>query len=98
MPMEFFLFIGVVMGCMFSDMPSWLRLVGIIGTYVGIRVINAGKAPGFVQHWIMYQVCQVQSDGRMSAAARARTPPYPFGEKAWRDRGFAEGSGEARDG
>lgn len=98
MPMEFFLFIGVVMGCLFSGLPVGFQALGIVATYVAIRLVNAGRAPGFVQHWIMYRIRLAQSGGRLCAAARACTPPFPFGKQAYRDRGFAFEDREGSDG
>jgi len=36
------------------------------------------KPPGFVQHWVNWQVRRSWGGGRLSAAARARTPRFPF--------------------
>src|SRR5471030_1415882 len=54
-------------------------------SYVAVRVINYGRAPGFLQHWVVWQVRQVWTRGLLSAAARARCPRLPFAPHHFRD-------------
>lgn len=53
--------------------------------YVAVRVVNYGRAPGFLQHWVVWQVRQVRTAGLLSAAARARCPRFVFAPHHFRD-------------
>jgi hypothetical protein len=64
--------------------PSMLLgpTVGMVltsGVYVGIRVVTYGRPDSFVQHHLLRQARRVLYRGRLSAAARSRTPAFPFG-------------------
>jgi hypothetical protein len=57
-----------------------------VAAYVLIRVANYGRAEGFVQHFLQYQVRRLVSRGRLSAAARvgtARAPKFPHGDHGY---------------
>lgn len=54
-----------------------------VAAYVLIRIANYGRAEGFVQHFLQFQIRRALSDGRLSAAARvsvARAPRFPHGD------------------
>ena len=53
--------------------------------YVAVRVVNYGRAPGFLQHWVVWQVRRARTAGLLSAAARARCPRFPFARHHFRD-------------
>lgn len=53
--------------------------------YVAVRVVNYGRAPGFLQHWVVWQVRQARTAGLLSAAARAGCPRFPFAPHRFRD-------------
>jgi len=53
--------------------------------YIAVRVVNHGRAPGFLQHWVVWEVRQLRSGGLLSAAARARAPRFPFAPHQYRD-------------
>ncbi len=55
--------------------------------YLVLRIAGHGRAEGHLQHWLLWRVRQAQSGGRLSAAARARTPRFPFGPYEWHDVG-----------
>jgi hypothetical protein len=61
-----------------------------LGIYLVIRIAGHGRAEGHLQHWLQWRVRQAVSVGRLSAAARARSPRFPFGPYLWRD-GLREG-------
>jgi hypothetical protein len=49
-------------------------------TYALVRLVNYGRADGFVQHFLQWKVRQVLHAGRLSAAARVapgRARPLP---------------------
>lgn len=56
-----------------------------LGIYLVLRIAGAGRPEGHLQHWLLWRIRQVQSGGRLSAAARARTPRFPYGPYEWRD-------------
>jgi hypothetical protein len=50
-------------------------------TYALVRIVNYGRADGFVQHFLQWRVRRALHRGRLSAAARvpvARTRRLPF--------------------
>jgi hypothetical protein len=52
-------------------------------TYVAVRALNYGRADGFVQHWLQWQVRRLLFGGRASAVARVapgRVRRFPFAE------------------
>ena len=56
-----------------------------LGAYVAVRVVNYGRAPGFLQHWVVWQVRRARTAGLLSAAARARCPRFPFAPHHFRE-------------
>ncbi len=54
-------------------------------TYVGLRVMGYGRAPGFLQHWASWKLRQLCTGGLLSAAARARAPRFPYAPYQCRD-------------
>lgn len=55
-------------------------------TYGGIRALHYGKAPGFLQDWLGWQMRRALSRGRLSAAARQhRLPRFPYASYLFRD-------------
>ena len=54
--------------------------------YLVIRIAGRGQPEGHLQHLLQWQVRQAQAAGRHSAAARARSPRFPYGPYEWRDR------------
>ena len=60
--------------------------VATLATYAAVRVVNYGRAPGFLQHWMLFQVRQSRTGGRLSAAARTSCPRFPFASHYFRDQ------------
>jgi hypothetical protein len=60
-------------------------VVTTLVSYVAVRVINYGRAPGFLQHWVVWQVRQARTAGLLSAAARTRCPRFPFAQHHFHD-------------
>ena len=56
-----------------------------LAIYLVLRLAGRGQAEGHLQQWLLWRMRQAQSGGRLSAAARARTPRFPFGPYEWRD-------------
>jgi len=59
--------------------------VATLATYIAVRVVNYGRAPGFLQHWVVWQARQLRSGGLLSAAARVRAPRFPFAPYQFRE-------------
>ena len=55
-----------------------------LACYVGVRVVNYGRAPGFLQHWTVWRIRQANTGGLLSAAARARSPRFRFASHHFR--------------
>ncbi len=66
-------------------LPPLLSAITTLTAYAAIRLINRGRAPAFVQHFIAWKVRQLQARGHLSAAARGRCPKLPFGPYEFRD-------------
>src|SRR5205807_3940753 len=60
-----------------------------LAAYVAVRVVNYGRAPGFLQHWVVWQVRRARTAGLLSAATRARCPRFPFAPHHYRDGGYS---------
>jgi len=56
------------------------------GIFIIIRVAARGRPEGHLQHWLQWRVRQAQAGGRLSSAARARSPRFPFGPYLWREQ------------
>ena len=56
-----------------------------LAIYVVIRFAGYGRPEGYLQHWVTWHVRNRRTAGRLSAAARAPAPRYPFGGYEWRD-------------
>jgi hypothetical protein len=65
-------------------LPPLLSAITTVATYTSIRLINRGRAPAFVQHYIAWKVRQLRAQGNLSAAARTRCPKFPFGPYEFR--------------
>src|SRR5258708_34401231 len=55
-----------------------LCIATTLAAYVAVRVVNSGRAPGFLQHWVVWQVRRARTAGLLSASARARCPRFVF--------------------
>jgi len=78
----------VMMGCgslAVLLLPPLFSAIATVVAYASIRLMNRGRAPAFVQHFIAWKVRQLQARGYLSAAARARCPKFPFGPYEFRD-------------
>jgi hypothetical protein len=75
-PLEVVLVFAAWFGCL-ATLPAGKALLGMLVAYVAVRCAGYGRPPGFVQHWVNWQVRRLRSGGRLSAAARARTPRFP---------------------
>jgi hypothetical protein len=73
-------------GLLMSMRHNELKAVGITGfLYSAIRLVNAGQAPGFAQHWVAFQLRTLIGNGHFSAAARSRCPRFPHAPYLVRD-------------
>jgi hypothetical protein len=80
--------VGVLMGGVWGlllTMAFSTALVGSIALYVGIRVLMYGRPPLFLRHWVGRALRRALSAGRLSAAARAKSPKFPYGPYQSRD-------------
>ncbi len=66
-------------------LPPLLSAITTLSAYTSIRLINRGRAPAFVQHFIAWKIRQLCAQGNLSAASRARCPKFPFGPYEFRD-------------
>ena len=66
-------------------LPPLFSALSTLAAYGGIRLVNRGRAPAFVQHFIAWKARQLRARGYLSAAARARSPKFPFGPYEYRD-------------
>lgn len=57
----------------------------VVGVWGIIQLVNHGRAPGFLQHFAVWQIRRRVFGGRVSAAARSKRPQFPFGEYLYRD-------------
>src|SRR5258708_38439461 len=53
-------------------------VLATLATYVAVRVLNYGRAPGFLQHSVAWRVRPSPTGGLPTAGARAARPPLPF--------------------
>jgi len=68
-----------------------------VASYVFVRVVNYGRADGFVQHFAQWKLRRLFCGGRLGAAARvspARAPKFPFGPYAFEGEDLARRLGE----
>ncbi len=56
-----------------------------LAIYLVVRLSAHGRAEGHLQQWLQWRLRRAISGGRLSAAARARSPRFPFGPYLWRD-------------
>ena len=83
-PTEVVLVLAVFWGSMLTLAPSLAAAVTTVA-YAGVRALNHGRAPAFLQHWLGWRARQAISGGRLSAAARGHAPRFPFGPYHDRD-------------
>jgi hypothetical protein len=56
-----------------------------LAIYLVLRIAGYGKPEGHLQHAIAWRLRQRGASSRLSAAARARVPRFPFGGYEWRE-------------
>lgn len=61
-------------------------VLAVSATYLTVRLAGRGKPPMFWQHWLVWHLRQRRFAGRLSAAARSKTPRFPFAPLRFRDR------------
>jgi hypothetical protein len=61
-------------------------LAVVLGAYLAVRIAGHGRPPQFWQHWLVWHLRRRRFAGRLSAAARAKTPSFRFGPTLYRDR------------
>jgi hypothetical protein len=81
-----------------ATLPPRFALPVGIALYLAIRLMGRGRPPKHVQSWIVWQLRRRLSGGRLSAAARARAPRFPFADYASRDPGAGTGREEGPPG
>jgi hypothetical protein len=95
-PLLFAAWFGMVL-----DHPNQGVLVAAV-LYVCLRVLGHGRPEGFLRHTIAWRRRRASSGGRLSAAARARSPQFPLaeyesvGEWTRTEAGRAAASADAR--
>ena len=63
-----------------------LKAVGVTAViYTALRLVNAGRAPAFAQHWIAFHARQHLAGGYFFAGARSSAPRFPFAAYDSRD-------------
>ena len=62
-------------------------LLGSAALYAVVRLATYGRPPLFLQHLLGQQMRRSLAQGRLSAAARASVPRFPFGHYLCRDVG-----------
>jgi len=60
-----------------------------IGIYLLLRIVGHGRPEGHIHHWLLWRARRMRTGGTVSAAARARSPRFPFGQRERRDGGSA---------
>ncbi len=83
-PTEVLIVMSVFWATMLT-MPPTPAAVLTLAVYAGVRLCNYCRAPAFLQHWVFWKVRQMLTGGRLSAAARARVPRFPFAPYIFRD-------------
>ena len=66
------------------DAPN-VGAAAALAIYLVLRIAAHGRPEGHLQQWLLWLMRRLQAAGRVSAAARARTPRFPFGEYEWRE-------------
>ncbi len=66
-------------------LPPGTALLCGIGAYAGVRLLAYGRAPLFLQHGMLFLFRRGYARGRLSAAARMRTPRFPHAAYVCRD-------------
>jgi len=66
-------------------LPPLAAALVLAGAYTAIRIVARGRAEGFAQHWVAWQLRHATSAGYLSPVARARAPRFPFAAHAYRD-------------
>jgi hypothetical protein len=67
-------------------LPMGLAALFTGAFYVALRLVNYGRAEGFVQQYLTFRARQLLAGGRLSAATRPRIAPrFPFGPYLSRD-------------
>src|SRR5689334_1822873 len=61
-------------------------LAVVLAAYLVVRLAGRGRPPMFWQHWLIWHLRRRRFGGRLSAAARARTPTFLFAPMRFRDR------------
>lgn len=69
-----------------QTLPAWVGILMGVLTYALVRAVGRRRGPMFLQHWLVFTVRQRWTGGRLSAAARARCPRFPYAEYEWRDQ------------
>jgi hypothetical protein len=60
-------------------LPPGSSVLAIAGSYLLLRLSGLGRPPLYWQHLLVFHVRRRWWGSRLSAAARARTPQFPFG-------------------
>ena len=76
-PLEVVLVFAAWFGALATLAPG-KAILAMAAIYGAVRSVGYGKPAGFVQHWVNWQVRRLRAHGRLSAAARARTPRFPY--------------------
>ena len=66
-------------------LPPFAAALVLVSAYVAIRILARGRADGFAQHWVAWQLRHATNAGYLSPVARAQAPRFPFAVYAYRD-------------
>lgn len=66
-------------------LPFLASLIAVGGAYAALRLASSGKPPLFWQHLLVFHCRRWATGSRLSAAARCRSPQFPFGHYRSRD-------------
>lgn len=61
-----------------TTLPLLPGLACTLASYVGVRLSSYGRPPLFLQHFLIWRMRHAVSSGLLSAAARYRSPSFPF--------------------
>lgn len=85
-PSEVLVILAVFWGTALT-LPPGTGMLLTIAAYVALRVSTAGRAPMFLQHFVMFHARRALHGGRFGPAARAASQkPFPFAARRFRDR------------
>lgn len=65
-----------------TALPLLAGLACTLAAYAGVRLSSYGRPPLFLQHFLIWKARQTFFCGVLSAAARSKSPYFPFASPA----------------